>query len=101
MKVINISISSSFEDIELEYGDDDKFVVKKWDRENEGGGGEMSIMYGKIFEKVGINISTVYGEFSEEFAKENNFYWFYTLEGRHGDDNAGLDNPSYFTFKQI
>lgn len=38
---------------------------------------------------------------AEEFAKENNFYWFYTLEGRHGDDNAGLDNPSYFTFKQI
>ena len=37
---------------------------------------------------------------AEEFAKENNFYWFYTLEGRRGVDNAGLDNPSYFTFKQ-
>ena len=38
---------------------------------------------------------------AEEFAKENNFYWFYTLEGRQGEDNAGFDNPSYFTFKQI
>lgn len=37
---------------------------------------------------------------AEEFAKENNFYWFYTLEGRQGKNNAGRDNPSYFTFKQ-
>lgn len=37
---------------------------------------------------------------AEEFAKENNFYWFYTLEGRQGRNNAGRDNPSYFTFKQ-
>lgn len=37
---------------------------------------------------------------AEEFAKENNFYWLYTLEGRCGQDAAGLDNPSYFTVKQ-
>ena len=37
---------------------------------------------------------------AEEFAKEHNFYWFYTLEGRYGEDAAGTDNPSYFTFKQ-
>lgn len=37
---------------------------------------------------------------AEEFAKENNFYWFYTLEGRYGTDSAGTDNPSYFTFKE-
>jgi len=37
---------------------------------------------------------------AEEFAQENNFYWFYTLEGRQGSDSAGRDNPSYFTFKQ-
>ena len=36
---------------------------------------------------------------AEEFAKEHNFYWMYTLEGRYGNDHAGLDNPSYFTMK--
>jgi len=37
---------------------------------------------------------------AEEFAKEHNFYWLYTLEGRNGLDAAGRDNPSYFTFKR-
>jgi hypothetical protein len=36
---------------------------------------------------------------AEEFAKEHNFNWLYTLEGRYGKDNAGLDNPSYFALK--
>ena len=65
-------ICAAFEKIETDYvgtGDAGKFVRTPWTRP-EGGAGEMSVMKGRVFEKVGVNISTVNGEFSEQFRKE-------------------------------
>ena len=75
-------ICAEFEAIEQEYENSNqkpinleispekaKFERKIWSRE-AGGGGEMSVMKGNVFEKVGVNISTVFGELSPEFSKQ-------------------------------
>ena len=67
-------ICEKFEAIEEEYAKSkaltpSQFERKSWNRDG-GGGGQISILRGNVFEKVGVNISQVYGQFSENFSKE-------------------------------
>jgi coproporphyrinogen III oxidase len=66
-------ITTAFEAIEREAGSDASFAYTPWERTEEssdaGGGGVRGQMTGKVFDKVGVNVSTVGGQFSPEFAK--------------------------------
>ncbi len=69
-------ICAEFEAIEREAGSDARFEYTSWDRIDPsgepGGGGVRGVMKGKVFEKVGVNVSTVGGTFEGEFAKSIN-----------------------------
>ena len=66
-------ICAAFEEIEREAGSDAAFAYTPWERTDDsgesGGGGVRGQMAGKVFEKVGVNVSTVGGSFSPEFAR--------------------------------
>ncbi|MGV3481997.1 MAG: oxygen-dependent coproporphyrinogen oxidase [Sphingobium sp.] len=66
-------ICAAFEAIERDAGSDALFDYLAWDRVDPdgspGGGGVRGVMKGKVFEKVGVNVSTVGGRFEGDFAK--------------------------------
>jgi coproporphyrinogen III oxidase len=66
-------LCAAFEAIEDDYvaarpgdGPPGRFERKSWRREG-GGGGTIALMRGRVFEKVGVNVSTVWGAFNPEF----------------------------------
>ena len=85
-EALRTRICTAFEAIERGAGSDAAFDYLAWDREGapgetEAGGGVRGVMKGKVFEKVGVNVSTVGGNFAPEFAA--------TMHG------AGADAPGF------
>jgi coproporphyrinogen III oxidase len=84
-EALRTRICAEFEAIEREAGSDAAFDYQSWQREEAGnpdpGGGTRGLMKGRVFEKVGVNVSTVKGNFAPEFAG--------TING------ASADNPGF------
>ena len=86
------AICAEFEAIEREAGSDAAFQYSPWTRDtvegeggdetgaDETGGGTRGLMKGRVFEKVGVNVSTVQGALSREFAG--------SINGASAENNA-------------
>ncbi len=66
-------ICAAFLEIEREAESEATFDYTSWNRDDDpdasGGGGVQGLMKGRVFEKVGVNVSTVGGAFAPDFAK--------------------------------
>ncbi len=77
---LQLRICLAFETLENESGDANlpsgKFQYKPWKRheptrkDGDGGGGTIGLLRGRVFEKAGVNISTVSGKFAPEFSQK-------------------------------
>jgi len=74
--VLRDRLCAAFEAVEDDYLGPDaatlppgRFARSEWQRPG-GGGGTMALMKGRVFEKVGVNVSEVFGEFAPEFRRE-------------------------------
>ena len=66
-KILQETICEDIENIEKKKN---IFIIKNWKRskkKNEGGGQSRIFENGKVFDKVGVNFSEVFGKFSKEF----------------------------------
>ena len=80
---LQVEICRKFENFESKFKNKRKFLKREWKKENsnEGGGVSYLLNNGNIFDKVGVNMSTVSGMFEKNYrskilgAKKNGKYW--------------------------
>ena len=79
---LQVQICNHFEKIEKEANSFKRFISTSWNKKSNSGGGSYNILRnGKVFDKVGVNKSTVSGIFSKKFrknipgAQQNGRYW--------------------------
>ena len=63
-------LCAAMETLESDGARFERTIWKRGDGAEDLGGGEMSMLHGTVFEKAGVHISTVYGEFSEQFRSQ-------------------------------